>query len=50
MFPSLTYLICLRPQAAFRDKAMLFHPENNREKDPKRRGIFVHHFFGLVSC
>ncbi|KAG0561158.1 hypothetical protein M758_1G167300 [Ceratodon purpureus] len=24
-------------KAAFRDKALLFHPENNREKDPKKR-------------
>ena len=38
---SLTSRACSSSQAAFRDKAMLYHPENNREKDPKKRGIFV---------
>ncbi|XP_024379896.1 uncharacterized protein [Physcomitrium patens] len=27
----------LELKSAFRDKAMLYHPENNREKDPKKR-------------
>ena len=45
---SLTSSACSSSQAAFCNKTMLlYHPKNNREKDPKKRGIFVYFYLIL---